>query len=185
MMIGRSVYFERTHALALSERIMNTAPLFPSRLSLQSPARASLTELLNQHLADLTDLVSQLNNAHWNVRGAHFHSLHKAFEEVAGMVESEIDELAERITALGGVAQGSIRQAAQASRLQPWPTGAQGFELVAAMADRTAAAANAVRTDIDRAAALGDAGTADLLTGLGRALDKAVWLLDAHLSAGH
>lgn len=161
---------------------MNTAPLFSSRLSLQAAARASLTELLNQQLADLTDLVSQFNNAHWNVRGEHFHSLHKAFEELAGMVESELDELAERITALGGVARGSVRQAAHASRLPAWPADVQGLELVAALADRTAAAANAVRADIDRAAALGDAGTADLLTGVGRTLDKAVWLLDAHLS---
>lgn len=159
---------------------MKNNTMNPTRISLNPKARATLAALLNQHLANLTDLVSQLNTAHWNVRGPHFHSLHKAFEEVAEMVEEPIDELAERITTLGGKAAGTVRAAASASSLPEFPATAQGLELVAGLAGTVAVCANAVRADIERAEDAGDAGTADLLTGLSQTLDKVLWLLEAH-----
>jgi starvation-inducible DNA-binding protein len=49
------------------------------------------------------------------------------------------------------------------------------------VADRLAAFGKAVRADIDRAAALADAGSADLLTEVSREIDKQLWLVEAHL----
>lgn len=160
---------------------MSNIPRFKTRLGLSAETWSLVATVLNQHLADLSDLVSQFKNAHWNVRGPHFYSLHKVFEDVAGSIEGELDSLAERITTFGGIARGSVRQAAATTRLPELLDATDGLALVAQLADRTARAANAVRADIDRLAAAGDAGTADLLTGLCQTLDKGTWLLEAHL----
>ena len=89
--------------------------------------------------------------------------------------------IAERVTALGGVAQGTIRQTAASSRLPEFPS-EQKDELAFATAlrDRFAFAANETRKAIDVTARLGDADAADLLTGISRDLDKALWMLEAH-----
>jgi starvation-inducible DNA-binding protein len=55
------------------------------------------------------------------------------------------------------------------------------MEHVKALADRYAALAATVRAGIDTADEAGDADTADLLTGFSRTLDKALWMLEAHL----
>jgi starvation-inducible DNA-binding protein len=52
---------------------------------------------------------------------------------------------------------------------------------VAALADRVAAYGKLVRKSIRKAAELEDDGTADLLTGISRDLDKYLWFLEAHL----
>lgn len=72
--------------------------------------------VLNQQLADASDLLSQVKQAHWNVKGPAFWQLHRLFDEVAEQADGWIDELAERITALGGYARGTVRMAAAARR---------------------------------------------------------------------
>ena len=149
--------------------------------SLPAKARSQATEILNQSLADLSDLHSQTKQAHWNVRGSHFYSLHKLFDDLAGAVGGHLDEIAERATALGGVAQGTIRQAAKASRLPEFPSDQEDdLEFVSALIERFALAANATRQAIEETAQLGDADTADLFTAVSRDLDKALWMLEAH-----
>ena len=82
---------------------------------------------------------------------------------------------------MGLVAKGTVRLAADASRLPEFPLEEfEGRALTAALADRFDAVAKATRAAIDRTASLGDADTADLLTGLSRQLDQSVWFLKAH-----
>lgn len=158
----------------MKNKLNATANNLPARVRERSVAA------LNQVLADLTDLWSQAKQAHWNVRGPKFYALHKLFDEVAGVAEAPLDDLAERAVALGGVAQGTVRMAAAASQLPEWPAAlANEDAFTAALKERFAIAANAVRTAIDVAANAGDADTADLLTGISRDLDKALWFLEA------
>ena len=84
---------------------------FPTRNDIAAEKRAKLASLLNQHLADLFDLMSQTKFAHWNVKGPNFYQLHLLFDTLAEKVEGLVDEVAERVTALGGVATGTARQA--------------------------------------------------------------------------
>src|SRR5581483_7240039 len=92
-------------------------------------------------------------------------------------------DLAERITALGGVALGTARVAARQSRLPEFPLArVEDLKAVAALADRYAALAASTRAAIETAAKEGDADTSDLFTGVSRALDKALWFLEAHLA---
>lgn len=155
--------------------------LLPSLNVLPSETRAKSVALLNQTLADLSDLYSQAKQAHWNVRGANFFSLHKLFDEVAGSIEEFIDEVAERVVALGGVAEGTVRQAAARSRLPEFPTnGKNGPAYVHALAMHFAACAKSVRAGAGEADDAGDTGTVDLLSGIAGALEKSLWFLEAH-----
>src|ERR1700745_66033 len=88
---------------------------FPTRNDLDHDLRGKVIALLNQHLADTFDLMSQTKFAHWNVKGPTFIALHKLFDELAEGLEEHVDEIAERATALGGVARGTVRQAAAMS----------------------------------------------------------------------
>jgi starvation-inducible DNA-binding protein len=158
------------------------AKQFPTRISLATDLRTEMVALLNQQLADTTDLYTQTKQAHWNIKGPQFIALHELFDKLAAELLPFADELAERVTALGGLALGTARIVASASKLPDWPAETtSGSHVVAALADRFAALATSTRQAIDTAATRGDAATADLFTGLSRSLDKGLWFLEAHL----
>ena len=143
--------------------------------------REKASAILNRVLADLSDLYSQTKQAHWNVRGASFYPLHKLFDDLAAGVGGHIDPTAERITALGGFAKGTLRQAAATSSLPEFPDAQpDALSYVTALADRYALAAASTRKAVDATADLGDADTADLLTQISRDLDKSLWMLESH-----
>lgn len=152
-----------------------------TRNDLKSKARDAMVALLNQQLADAFDLRAQVKHAHWNVKGPHFIALHELFDKLQADLEVPIDDIAERVTTLGGFARGTARLAIAASRLAELPARTDGLELVAVLADRYAALAQTTRAAIETATAAGDADTADLFTGVSRGLDKALWFLEAHL----
>ncbi len=87
-----------------------------TRIDLPEPKRANATRILNERLAELIDLKLQIKQAHWNVKGPNFISLHKLFDEFAGTIEEQIDETAERITALGGTRRRDPGRRRQAGR---------------------------------------------------------------------
>lgn len=157
-------------------------PLFPTRNDLPEETRAKVCDLLNQLLADTFDLRSQTKEAHWNVKGRDFMQLHKLFDELAATLEEPIDEVAERITALGGVAKGTVRMAATNSKLPEYPLDVvEGMEHVRLLSDRYAVVAKSYRAAIDTSDEWGDKDTADLCTEISRELDKSLWFLEAHL----
>ncbi len=147
-------------------------------------AREAVVEILNRQLADTFDLFSQTKQAHWNVKGMDFIALHKLFDDLAGGLVEYADMIAERVTALGGVALGTARMAAAASTLPEFPGGpVEGHAAVVALVDRFAAYAASTRQAIDDTDDLGDMGTSDLFTEVVRGVDKALYFLEAHLQA--
>jgi starvation-inducible DNA-binding protein len=155
---------------------------FQTSVDIPAADRARIARILNQHLADSFDLASQVKQAHWNVKGSHFWQLHKLFDELAEEVEEWVDEIAERVTALGGYATGTVRMAAASSSLPELPaTITEGMEYVKAIAARLAAFTNSARKAIDQTDKLGDADTADLFTEISRSADKYLYFLEAHL----
>ena len=160
----------------------DTGTTFPTRHDIAAEKRTKLISLLNQHVADTFDLMSQTKFAHWNVKGSNFIGLHKLFDELAELVEGHVDQLAERVTALGGVATGTARQAAATSRVAEFPAGVhKGMDVVAALADRYASVGKTVREAIDEADDLEDKDTADLFTEVSRDIDQSLYFLEAHL----
>src|SRR6266700_3742812 len=83
--------------------------------------RLELNALMNQRLADAVDLQLQMKQAHWNVKGPNFIGLHELFDQIDEAVESYVDLIAERIVQLGGIAEGTVRVAAERSRLEEYP----------------------------------------------------------------
>lgn len=159
-----------------------TNTTFKTRIDIDSDVRTELVELLNQQMADNADLHSQAKQAHWNVKGADFMQLHLLFDQVAGMVEPFTDELAERVTALGGYATGTVRMAAQATTLPEFPVEArEGRAHLEALTEAFSAYAASTRQAIERAAQLGEPTTEDLFTEISRDVDKALYFIEAHL----
>jgi starvation-inducible DNA-binding protein len=156
--------------------------LYTSRIDLSEQTRANVVSLLNRTLATTIDLQSQTKQAHWNVKGLNFLQLHELFDEMSAEMIEFIDLVAERITALAGVALGTARVAGSGSMLTEYPLDAvSGVEHLTALADRYGTYAAHVRQAIDQAAEAGDADTADLYTEISRAVDKRLWFLEAHL----
>ena len=159
-----------------------TAPkIFHTAIDLPVNVRTTVVELLNSTLADLNDLKSQTKYAHWNVKGPSFYSLHLLFDQLASGFDEQIDTIAERVASLGGVAHGTVRQAAKSSSLDEFPEDiGSDLEFARVLAQRFAVAASSVRSNIDRTSELGDQGTSDIYTTLSRELDKNNWFLEAH-----
>jgi starvation-inducible DNA-binding protein len=154
-----------------------------TRIDIKPKLRDSMIALLNQQLADTLDLYTQTKQAHWNVKGPHFIMLHELFDKLAEELEEPVDDIAERVTALGGVARGTARDAAARSRLKELGRDFSDMRVVAELANRYAALAATTRAAIETAGREGDADTADLFTGISRGLDKALWFLEAHLTS--
>jgi starvation-inducible DNA-binding protein len=158
--------------------------MFPTRIDLSEETRSRVCDLLNQQLADVFDLYSQTKQAHWNVKGRDFIQLHKLFDELATVLQGPIDEIAERITTLGGVAKGTVRMAASNSKLPDYPLDAtEGMHHVRLLSDRWAVFARSIRAAIDTSDEWGDKATSDLCTEITREIDKGLWFLEAHLIA--
>ena len=151
--------------------------------SLSENIRAKSVELLNTHLAAGIDLQGQIKQAHWNVRGPNFIAIHELFDKVSDVVLVQIDTIAERAAALGGVAEGTVQTAASKSFLKPYPLKiADEKQHIEAVATVLAAFGDSVRKAIDTADGDGDADTADLFTAISREVDQQVWLIESHLS---
>jgi len=158
--------------------------MFDTRNDLPLESREKLVELLNARLADTLDLYSQVKQAHWNVKGPNFIQLHELYDMVAETVLPFVDEIAERATALGGLATGTVRMAAEATSLDEYPLdGTDGQETVQLVADRLAAYGASVRAAIDTAVELEDQDTADLFTEISRVVDKQLYFLESHIQA--
>lgn len=155
-----------------------------TKIDIPEASREKLVGILNQSLADASDLKSQAKQAHWNVKGMNFIALHELFDQVSTEVETHIDDIAERITTLGGTAMGTIRVAAQSSSLSEYPLEiSDGAAHVDALSNALSDFGKKVRQNIDVTDELGDADTADLYTGISRAIDKLLWFVEAHIQA--
>lgn len=158
--------------------------LHSTKIDIAKGKREKLIAILNQSLADAADLKSQAKQAHWNVKGASFIALHELFDQVATEMDTHTDDIAERITTLGGVAMGTVRLAAENSSLSEYPHEiSDGTAHVDALSSVMADFGKKVRKNIDVTDELGDKDTADLYTGVSRSVDKLLWFVEAHNQA--
>jgi starvation-inducible DNA-binding protein len=160
----------------------NSMPMVATQIDLEQDIRQEMVGLCNQQMADLFDLFSQTKQAHWNVKGPQFYPLHELYDELAGVLLGFVDMVAERATALGGVATGTVRMAAGATTLPEFSDGPVGsMESVRLLVERYAKVAESTREAIDTAEEADDMDTADLFTEVSREIDKSLWFLEAHI----
>jgi len=158
--------------------------LHKTKIDIDKGSRERLIAILNQRLADAADLKSQAKQAHWNVKGPNFIALHELFDQVSTELDTHVDDIAERITTLGGVAMGTVRLAAGNSSLSEYPHEiSDGTAHVDALSSVLADFGKKVRSDIDSTDELGDKDTADLFTAISRGVDKLLWFVEAHNQA--
>jgi starvation-inducible DNA-binding protein len=155
--------------------------MLPTQNDMPAELRGKVCVLLSASLADAIDLGLCAKAAHWNVRGPNFIALHKLFDELAADSAEYADLLAERIKALGGMADGSHQRIASTSRLPAYPSAAtSGAEHVEAISTALGLFGTQLRAGIDACMELGDNGSADLFTELSRAVDKWLWFVESH-----
>ncbi len=158
--------------------------MYKTYIDIPEGDREKLVGLLNARLADLIDLQTQLKQAHWNVKGPSFIALHELFDDVTDVVRDASDNVAERATALGGIARGTARMAADKSVLSEYPADlADGMAHCKAVAQALGTAGAHIRKAIAESAEIGDAATEDLFTEIARELDEKLWFVEAHLQA--
>jgi starvation-inducible DNA-binding protein len=156
--------------------------MYKTKIDLSEKTRRNVIVILNDRLADAIDLQSQVKQAHWNVKGPHFIALHELFDKISDLVLEQIDEIAERVTSLGGTAEGTVAVAAKRSKLKNYPLSiTAGKDHLFYLSTQLSVYGKAVRAAIDDTAKLGDADSADLFTGISREVDKYLWFLEAHL----
>jgi starvation-inducible DNA-binding protein len=156
--------------------------MYKTRIDLPEKTRRNVIGVLNDRLADAIDMQSQTKQAHWNVKGPHFIALHELFDKISDVLLEQIDEIAERVTSLGGTAEGTVAVAAKRSKLKNYPLSiTAGKDHLFYLSTQLAQYGKAMRSAIDATGEMGDADTADLFTGISRDVDKYLWFLEAHL----
>ena len=146
--------------------------------------RTNMNLLMNQRLASAIDLQMQMKQAHWNVKGPSFFSLHQLFDKAYDEAEQYVDLIAERIVQFGGIAHGTVRSSAASTELADYPAAiADGLAHVEAVARALSTFGGEARSMVVEANVLEDAGTADLFTEISRSVDKMLWFVEAHSQA--
>ncbi|MEM7336944.1 MAG: DNA starvation/stationary phase protection protein Dps [Chloroflexota bacterium] len=159
-----------------------TGKMHETSIDMPIDTREKMVALCNQQLANIFDLYSQTKQAHWNVKGMHFEALHVLFDKMADSVFPFGDEIAERTTALGGTALGTVQMAAKASELPDFPDNIfAGETMLSIVVERWAQFAASSRAAISQAEEVNDMVTADLFTGISAEVDKLLWFAEAHL----
>lgn len=153
-----------------------------TRNSTSGNAKKVSIETLQARLADGITLALDIKQAHWNLKGPQFIGVHEMLDGFRAKMDVYTDTMAERITMLGGTARGTVQSCANETTLAAYPLDyyAVGDHL-AALIDRYAVFANAVRANIDETDEAGDPDTADLFTEVSRGVDKDLWFLEAHV----
>lgn len=172
----------KTRKTLLNEN--GNSKLYKTKIDIPADRRTELVSLLNQRLADSIDLGTQMKQAHWNIKGPAFISLHELFDKIYNDVEQYTDIIAERVVQLGGTAEGTARISASRSRLSEYPhTISDGPSHVDAVSTALADFGKEMRLSIFESDELEDADTTDIFTEISRGVDKWLWFVEAHLQA--
>jgi starvation-inducible DNA-binding protein len=152
-------------------------------IGLTDSQRAGVAALLRQTLADEYILYTKTRKYHWNVEGMHFHDLHKMFEAQYDDIDETIDEVAERIRALGIVSPGSFAEFLKVARIAEDAGGQiDARAMISNLLADHESLIRSLRQDLQKSADLGDAGNSDFLTGLLESHEKTAWMLRSLLA---
>lgn len=150
-----------------------------ARQILPQDQQGKTTALLQQNLVDLVDLALVLKQAHWNVLGKNFRSVHLQLDEILVDVRSGSDEVAERIVALGAPADGRASTVAAESNVEPYPSDFQSVpSTVTHVADAISKTIDGLRASIGKLGDL-DPISEDMCIGISAALEKHLWMVQA------
>lgn len=154
--------------------------LYSTKNDLSEGIRKKIIKLLNDNLVDALHLSNQAKQAHWNVKGPLFYSLHELFDKLYEQSDEWSDLLAERAVQLGGTAESNLECIYNRSRLPSYSLSiSDGLKHVEALIKSVSLFCKNVRKAIDQSDS--DLSTADIFTEISREADKFLWFLESHL----
>lgn len=139
--------------------------------------RKAIAAGLSRLLADSYTLYLKTHNFHWNVTGPMFQTLHTMFEQEYTELATAVDEIAERIRALGHPAPGSYAAYAKLSSIPEAEDVPAAEDMVKALVSGHEAVAKTARSVFPVADGGHDEVTADLLTQRMQVHEKTAWML--------
>ncbi|SEG31584.1 Dps family protein [Sphingobacterium lactis] len=154
-----------------------------TNIGIKETNRKAVAEILNKLLADETVLYTKVRNAHWNIEGQDFHAQHLFFEELYNDLAELIDEIAERVRAIGHYAVGTLKEylaLTQLTEMKYKKNDSQGY--IAELLNDYESLIISLREDIQKVEELEDAGTEDFLVGILEKHEKTAWMLRAHIA---
>ncbi len=147
-------------------------------IGIEENARNSVAEALNATLADTYSLYMKTHAYHWNVTGPQFQTLHVMFEEQYREMWEALDEIAERVRALGVFAPTSGKQFAELSAIENADTSPpKATAMIERLLSDHETLIKRARTGLETAEEAGDAASADLLTVRIQTHEKTAWML--------
>lgn len=159
--------------------------MYRNRIALSDDVKKQVVEVMQERLAEASDMYSQAKFAHWNVKGDNFYQLHLLFDHIADVIGEQVDPIAERITQLGGVANGTVRQAACASRIPEYPVEiVAGMDHVRALSDSLGHYCQELREASEKIDEIGDKPSSDFFNQLIVDAEEQLYFLESHLEAG-
>ncbi|MBP5858742.1 DNA starvation/stationary phase protection protein [Marivibrio halodurans] len=150
-------------------------------IGMKQDERSEVAKGLARVLADSYTLYIKTHNFHWNVTGPMFNSLHAMFEEHYTELATAVDEIAERIRALGEFAPGSYKAFAELTSIKEETGVPEAKEMIRQMVEGHETVARTAREVFPTAEKAGDEPTADLLTQRMQVHEKTAWMLRSML----
>ena len=166
---------------SVAATLATAAPTAPHiDIGITAGDRKKIADGLSRFLADSYTLYLKTHNFHWNVTGSMFNALHNMFEGQYTEQWNALDEIAERIRALGFNAPGSYREFVALSSIPEEPgltNSADWHEMVRQLVVGNEAVCRTARKVLDIADDADDAPTEDLLTQRLQTHEKYAWML--------
>jgi starvation-inducible DNA-binding protein len=152
-------------------------------IGIKEKHRAAIAEGLSKMLADTYTLYLKTHNFHWNVTGPMFTTLHTLFEQEYTELALAVDEIAERIRALGAPAPGSYVDFSRLTALKEAEGVPPAAEMLRQLVHDQVLLGQAAQAVIKASERAGDDATADLGVRRMQVHEKNAWMLRSHLEA--
>lgn len=150
-------------------------------IGLESKVAKTISESLLDYLATTYALYLKTQNFHWNLQGTNFYSLHLLFEKQYEEMAEAVDELAERIRALGSYVDGSFTSFHKRSKISDANKPLPQNEMIAELLDGHETLSKMGRPLIRKFQELSDDVSSDLLIKRLSFHEKSAWMLRSHL----
>ncbi|MBP1995880.1 Dps family protein [Paenibacillus eucommiae] len=141
----------------------------------------TVQKVLNQQIANWGLLYVKIHNFHWYVKGSQFFTLHIKFEELYKEADLHIDELAERLLAIGGKPLATMKEYLDQSTLKEAKGKETATQMVEAMVEDFSMIIEELDEGMKTAEEAEDDATADLLLAIHASLEKHRWMLQSML----
>ncbi|KIQ93444.1 hypothetical protein LH47_02480 [Anoxybacillus thermarum] len=143
--------------------------------------KEKLIGIVNKQIANWNVLYIKLHNYHWYVKGPQFFTLHTKFEELYNEAALHIDELAERLLALGGKPLATMKEYLAVASVHEAKGNETAEEMVAEIVRDFETMIEELKDGMNYAGEINDETTGDMLLGIHQSLEKHVWMLKSFL----